>query len=122
MVYIHCRSFLANNNYYIKIPYLNQIKRRDNLKAIIFDMDGVIIDSEPLHLELEKKLLEELGGKITPEELQDFVGTTDYYMWSTFKNKFNIKNSIEEMIAMKKKDSFKIFIKLALLIILKNLC
>ncbi len=72
------------------------------MKAIIFDMDGVIIDSEPLHLELERELLEELGGKITPEEHQKFVGTTDYYMWSTFKNKFNIKNSIEEMIAIKK--------------------
>lgn len=72
------------------------------MNAIIFDMDGVIIDSEPLHFELERELLEELGGKITPKELQAFVGTTDYYMWSTFKNKFNIENSIEEMIAMKK--------------------
>ena len=33
----------------------------DYLKAIIFDMDGVIIDSEPLHFKLEKKLLEELS-------------------------------------------------------------
>lgn len=72
------------------------------MNTIIFDMDGVIIDSEPLHFELERELLEELGGKITPKELQAFVGTTDYYMWSTFKNKFNIENSIEEMIAMKK--------------------
>ena len=65
-------------------------------------MDGVIIDSEPLHFELERELVEELGGKITPQELKTFVGTTDYYMWSTFKDKFNIKNSVEEMIAMKK--------------------
>ncbi len=60
------------------------------MKAIIFDMDGgVIIDSEPLHFELERELVEELGGKITSKELKTFVGTTDYYMWSTFKDKFN---------------------------------
>mgnify|MGYP000918753818 CR=1 FL=1 len=42
-------------------------KRSDNLKAIIFDMDGVIIDSEPLHFELERELLEEFGGKVSRE-------------------------------------------------------
>ncbi|WP_236912583.1 HAD family hydrolase [Clostridium sp. Cult1] len=73
------------------------------MKAVIFDMDGVIIDSEPLHFELEVELLEELGGKITKEEHKSFVGTTDYHMWNTFKDKFNLKPSVEEMVEMKKK-------------------
>ncbi|NLJ98185.1 MAG: HAD family hydrolase [Tissierellia bacterium] len=72
------------------------------MKAIIFDMDGVIVDSEPLHFELERGLLEELGGHISPEEHNNFVGTTDYYMWSTFKKQFNIELSVEEMIHIKK--------------------
>lgn len=72
------------------------------MKAIIFDMDGVIIDSEPLHFKLEKELLEELGGKINKKEHEAFVGTTDYYMWKTFKGKFNLKYSVEEMIKIKK--------------------
>lgn len=65
-------------------------------------MDGVIIDSEPLHFKLEKELLEELGGKINKKEHEAFVGTTDYYMWKTFKGKFNLKYSVEEMIKIKK--------------------
>lgn len=72
------------------------------MKAIIFDMDGVIIDSEPLHFELEVELLEELGGKISKEEYISFVGTTDYHMWSTFKEKFNLEPSVEEIVEMKK--------------------
>ena len=73
------------------------------MKAIIFDMDGVIIDSEPLHFELEVELLGELGVKISKEEHGTFVGTTDYNMWSTFKDRFDLKLSVEEIIEIKKK-------------------
>ncbi len=73
------------------------------MKAIIFDMDGVIIDSEPLHYELDKELLEELGVKITKEDHKPFIGTTDYHMWSTFKEKFDLKLSVGELVEIKKK-------------------
>lgn len=72
------------------------------MKAVILDMDGVIIDSEPLHQKVEKELLEELGGKMTAEEKESYVGTTDYHLWSTVKEKFSLEPSIEEMIQMKK--------------------
>lgn len=72
------------------------------MKAIIFDMDGVIIDSEPLHMKLERELLKEFGGKISKEEHDTFVGTTDYHMWSTFKDKFNLEPSVDELIKTKK--------------------
>lgn len=72
------------------------------MKAIIFDMDGVIIDSEPIHFEIEKGLLEELGGVYSGEAQNSFVGTTDYIMWSTFKEQFNLEPSIDEIINMKK--------------------
>lgn len=75
----------------------------DYLKAIIFDMDGVIIDSEPLHFKLEKEILEELGGNITTEEHSTFVGTTDYHMWSVFKKQFNIGLPIDELTQIKRK-------------------
>lgn len=72
------------------------------MKAIIFDMDGVIIDSEPVHFKIERKLLEELGGRISHEEHEKFVGTTDFYMWNTFKDQFNLDPSVDEMIDMKR--------------------
>ena len=72
------------------------------MKAIIFDMDGVIINSEPLHVKIERELLEELGGTITDKEHSNFIGTTDYHMWSTFKEQFNIELSVDEMIKIKR--------------------
>lgn len=77
------------------------------MKAIIFDMDGVIINSEPLHFKIEKELLEELGGNISDEELQSFAGTTDYNMWSKFKEMFKLKPSVEELIEAKKERFMK---------------
>ena len=73
------------------------------MQAIIFDMDGVIIDSEPVHQRLEIEMLEELGGSISTDEYLKFVGTTDEYMWSHFKEMYNLEPSVEELIATKKK-------------------
>lgn len=65
-------------------------------------MDGVIIDSEPLHQKVEEELLEDLGGTMTASDKEAFVGTTDYHMWSTMKERFDLSQSVEEMIASKK--------------------
>lgn len=73
------------------------------METIIFDMDGVIIDSEPLLCKLEMGLLEELGGKITAEEHDAFVGVTDCQMWTTLKKRFNIQLPLEEIIEISKK-------------------
>lgn len=77
------------------------------MKAVIFDMDGVIIDSEPIHEEIERGLLEELGGKFDREFHHSLVGTTDHSMWTTYKKKFHLEPSVEEMVRMKKERFIK---------------
>ncbi|MEK6969247.1 MAG: HAD family phosphatase [Nanoarchaeota archaeon] len=39
------------------------------IKGIIFDMDGVISDTQKLHSKIESQLVGECGVKITPEEI-----------------------------------------------------
>lgn len=51
------------------------------LKAIIFDMDGVLVNTEPHHIILEKKLFERLGLQIGEEEHQSFLGKSTRQMW-----------------------------------------
>lgn len=89
-----------------KLPYIVQailiIKELKILKGIIFDMDGVIIDSEPIHYEIEQNLLKKLGGKLSKKEHATFIGTTDYNMWSSLKERYNLEPSVEEIIDMKK--------------------
>jgi HAD superfamily hydrolase (TIGR01509 family) len=49
-----------------------------NLKAIIFDFNGVIVDDEPLHLELFRKVLLEEGIFLSDEEYREkYLGYDD---------------------------------------------
>jgi beta-phosphoglucomutase-like phosphatase (HAD superfamily) len=43
-------------------------------KLIIFDMDGVLLDSEKLYMEMNQVFFKKLGADITIAEHQTFVG------------------------------------------------
>lgn len=68
------------------------------MKAVIFDMDGVIIDSEPIHFEVDMQTMKDFGCGISKEELNKYVGTTNEYMWTDIKNKYKLDKSVEEII------------------------
>lgn len=67
-------------------------------KAVIFDMDGVIIDSEHIHYELFKIFSKELGLTIPQEEYNTLIGSTDTRIWSYFKSKYGLKQNVEELV------------------------
>jgi beta-phosphoglucomutase len=49
-----------------------------NLRAIIFDFDGVVADSEPIHLAVFQQVLGEQGFFLSPEEYYaDYLGYDD---------------------------------------------
>ncbi|HAS18265.1 MAG TPA: HAD family phosphatase, partial [Nitrospiraceae bacterium] len=48
------------------------------LKAIIFDFDGVITDSEPVHLKMFQKVLKEMGISLNEKEYYEkYLGMDD---------------------------------------------
>ncbi|WP_051945949.1 HAD family phosphatase [Verrucomicrobium sp. BvORR106] len=50
----------------------------DGMKAILFDMDGVLIDSEPVHAACISALAEEMGGRALEErEVLSFKGVPE---------------------------------------------
>lgn len=50
-------------------------------KAIIFDMDGVLVDSEPYHIEVEKRMFQKVGVDVSDEEHASYMGTATDVMW-----------------------------------------
>ena len=73
------------------------------LRAVIFDMDGVIIDSQPYHFAVEDKMCREIGIDVSLEESHSFVGMAGAKVWGYLKNKHALKKSIEELLAFENK-------------------
>lgn len=70
--------------------------------AVIFDMDGVIIDSEPIHKELDNQTLKSLGINMTDEEYFTYAGCASPKMWSMIKTRHSIKNTVEELVKIER--------------------
>lgn len=75
------------------------------IKAVIFDMDGVIIDSEPIYSEVDKKMFKELNININQGEIESYIGKNSFDMWTEISDKYSLKNSftIQELIDNQRK-------------------
>jgi beta-phosphoglucomutase len=51
--------------------------RHQDFEACIFDLDGVILDSEPLHAEAKRTTLDHFGVQYPDDLFADFKGRTD---------------------------------------------
>ncbi|NLK96784.1 HAD family hydrolase [Defluviitalea saccharophila] len=68
------------------------------MKAFIFDMDGVIIDSQPIHFEVDALVLKEFGVDIDQKELEKYAGRANEDIWTDLKTKYNLKQAVPEII------------------------
>lgn len=71
-------------------------------KLIIFDMDGVLLDSEKLYMDMNQIFFRQLGAEISIAEHQTFVGISATKMWTYIKDKFNLPQSVDELKELEK--------------------
>ncbi|MEO9804597.1 MAG: HAD family phosphatase [Reichenbachiella sp.] len=68
------------------------------LEAVIFDMDGVIMDSEPIHYETEFEILKRFGVTEYPiEEHAKYVGMRTRDLWDGHITKYGLDATSEEL-------------------------
>lgn len=79
------------------------------IKAIIFDMDGVLVDSEPHHVIIEKKHFAKLGLKISDEEHSTYMGKATDIMWKEIIHNKNLSYNSKELVAQTVKESITHF-------------
>lgn len=67
--------------------------------GVIFDLDGVLADSEPVHLAAEQAMLAELGLTLTKEAKQPYVGLANAEIMQGFIELFGIRTHTAEELA-----------------------
>jgi HAD superfamily hydrolase (TIGR01509 family) len=72
--------------------------------AIIFDMDGVIVDSEPLHERAFREIFAEIGyGETHGIEFTAYYGRSDHALWVDFIARHKPAQSLEELAEWKQR-------------------
>src|SRR5580658_3471964 len=56
------------------------VEQMNKTQAILFDMDGVLIDSEELHAHAKRTAFLQAGITLTDSDLRDYVGRSDAVM------------------------------------------
>lgn len=67
-------------------------------EAVIFDMDGVIMDSEPIHYETEFEILKRFGvNDYPPSEHAKYVGMRTRDLWAGHIEKYDLDATWEQL-------------------------
>ena len=69
----------------------------ENIKAVIFDMDGVIVESEERNYKAKLKVLEPFGVTFDYKYYSQFPGNSNIVVWQKIIDDFNIDVSAQEM-------------------------
>jgi HAD superfamily hydrolase (TIGR01509 family) len=73
------------------------------VQAIIFDMDGVIVDTEPRHERAFFEVVREIGyGDKLDLRFADYIGRSDQELWVDFVAKYQPPQPLAELVARKR--------------------
>ncbi len=71
------------------------------VQLVLFDMDGVIADTEPFHLEATRRLLAAEGHDLSEGENRAFLGNTDHDYFTALKDRFGLAHPVEQYVRAK---------------------
>ena len=77
------------------------------MNYIIFDMDGVLLDSEPMHQEIIYEVFQLKGIPFDKAYIQTLTGMSAFPMWEKVKRDAQRSESVEELIKFHRDYFFK---------------
>jgi beta-phosphoglucomutase len=80
-------------------------------KAVIFDMDGVVVNTEPIGYKASGELYKHLNITVPDEVYATFIGSSDKNNMQRIKDLYNLEHSREELLEAKYKYYYEVFDK-----------
>jgi len=71
------------------------------IRAVVFDLDGTLVDSEENYFHADRLLLAERGAELTREVKAQYVGRSNQEVLTAFRERFGLSDSVEALIARK---------------------
>ena len=72
------------------------------LKAVIFDMDGVIVDTEPLHRKAYRSMFNEVGIDVSEALYESFTGQSTLSICKQLCHQFKLQESPQTLVNLKR--------------------
>lgn len=72
------------------------------VNTVIFDMDGVIVDTEPVHHYAYHQHFRELSIAISPEMYHSFTGNSTRNIYQRLKEQFALEEEVEKLVDTKR--------------------
>lgn len=73
------------------------------LKAVLFDMDGVIVDTEPLHRKAYFLMFKDMGIHVTEQMYTSYTGQSTLNICKQLVGHFNLDTDPKTLVAIKRK-------------------
>ena len=72
------------------------------IQTVIFDMDGVIVDTEPVHHYAYNQHFKQLNIEVTPEMYATFTGNSTKNTYEKLKSHFEIAETVPDLVEAKR--------------------
>jgi len=72
------------------------------IETVIFDMDGVIVDTEPVHHYAYNQHFQQLNISVSPEMYASFTGNSTKNIFERLKKEFSLTDSVETLVETKR--------------------
>ena len=86
-------------SHFVSLALPNQ---RKMIKTVIFDMDGVIVDTEPVHKYAYDQHFRELNIEVPAEMYATFTGNSTRNVFQKLKESFQLEHDVEDLILRKR--------------------